>query len=252
MMSENNNEQNVVTEQNVVIEQNGEPNLPSFQLSPEELLIQMRLKEENKNPYICVINKKLKALNKKLNKLQKWEQLKKSGKELDQNQLESLETLKSHQKKVSHFEELKKNFMQIWENQKQNDPSKLLFSLIHAISVESKAPIEKYAAQYTRLSRFREMLFKEATGFLDYQSSVDNSVSLLQKFVENSDSIAFDEVTFKQLRVDLQETSVGINGKFYFEQQKIKKQEKIRIKEQQENEKKQLEQEQKNLEQKKR
>ena len=117
--------------------------------------------------------------------------------------------------------------------------------MIQAIAVESKAPNDKFAAQHTRLTKFKEMLFVEANGFLEYQNAVDNSISLLQRFVENSESFAFDDVTFKQLRIDLHETSSGINGFARSEQQKIKKLEKIRIKEQEENEKKQKEQQQK-------
>ena len=114
MMSENNNESNINIEQTGDNSTQATPQ--SFQLSPEELLNQQRLREENRNPYIAAINKKLKLMNKKLLKLQKLEQLKKAGKELNQSQLESLDSLKSHQKKVSHFDELKKNFVQIWEN----------------------------------------------------------------------------------------------------------------------------------------
>ena len=113
-MSENNNESNINIEQTGDNSTQATPQ--SFQLSPEELLNQQRLREENRNPYIAAINKKLKLMNKKLLKLQKLEQLKKAGKELNQSQLESLDSLKSHQKKVSHFDELKKNFVQIWEN----------------------------------------------------------------------------------------------------------------------------------------
>jgi len=75
------------------------PQQPSFQLSPLEQQQLQKLKEENKNPYIFAINKKLKAINKKLSKLKKLEELQKSGKELNKTQLESLDTIKIHQKK---------------------------------------------------------------------------------------------------------------------------------------------------------
>jgi len=127
-MSDNNNNTNIeqnggdnnnnnTTNQDSIISTNPQvQQLPSFQLSPTELQQLQRLKEENKNPYIFAINKKLKAINKKLSKLQKLEQLQKSGKELNKTQLESLDRIKSHQKKINHFDDLKKNYIQIWDS----------------------------------------------------------------------------------------------------------------------------------------
>eukprot|EP01091_Cochliopodium_minus_P013969 TRINITY_DN463_c1_g1_i1.p1 TRINITY_DN463_c1_g1~~TRINITY_DN463_c1_g1_i1.p1 ORF type:complete len:292 (-),score=106.31 TRINITY_DN463_c1_g1_i1:68-943(-) len=238
-MSDNNNTN--IEQNNENNTQESTPQQPTFILSPLEQQQLQRLKEENKNPYIFAINKKTKAINKKLSKLKKIEELHKSGKELNKTQLESYDRIKPLQKKLSHFEDLKKNYIQIAENQKKNDPSILLFSLIQAIAVESKAHNDKFALQHTRLTKFRDLLFQEATGFSDFQKSVDNSNSLLQRFVESSETIAFDEITFKQLRTDLLDTTLGINGMAQFEISKNKQLEKKRIKEQEELEKKQKE-----------
>ena len=85
---------------------------PVPQLSEKELLLIQRLKEESKNPYIAPLNKKLKALGKKLKNIEKIEQLKKTGKELNSSQTEALNGKKTTEKELAFFEDLKKGYLQ--------------------------------------------------------------------------------------------------------------------------------------------
>jgi len=209
------------------------------QLSEKELQNIQRIKEENKNPYIASINKKIKILVKKLKNTEKLEQLKKSGKDLDSSQIESLNNRKVTEKELAYFEELKKGYLVTWENQKQNDPLKLMFQLVHSIPIELKVQNNKFAAQTERLAKFRDQVLAEPSALTEFNESVKKSSSAFQKFVEHSEEIAFDEVTFKQLRTDLHEITSGINGIIQFklsEQEKKRKQEQ-RLKEQEEKKK---------------
>jgi len=103
-----------------------------------------------------------------------------------------------------------------------------MFQLFHAITVELKVPNQKFAVQTERLNKFKELLLTEPATFMDFPGALNNSTSLFQKFLESSEEVAFEEVTFKQLKADLQEISTGINGFIQFklyEQEKKKKQE---------------------------
>jgi len=198
------------------------------QLSEKELQQMQKVKEENKNPYLAQLNKRIKALGKKIKNIEKIEEQRKSGKELVAAQIEAINNRKVTEKEISHFEELKKTYLQVWEQQKQNDPVKIMFQLVHGITVELKVGNQKFAAQTERLNKFRLLLFTEPATFMDFPSATNNSNSLFQKFLDSSEEIAFEEVTFKQLKADLQEINAGINGFIQFklhEQEKKKKQE---------------------------
>jgi len=167
-------------------------------------------------------------LGKKIKNIEKIEEQRKQGKELIAAQLEAVNNRKVTEKEISHFEELKKAYLQVWEQQKLNDPVKILFQLTHGIAVELKVPNQKFAAQTERLNKFRQLLFTEPATFMEFSSSINNSNSLFQKFLDSSEEIAFDEVSFKQLKSDLQEINTGINVLIQFkinEQEKKKKQE---------------------------
>ena len=106
-----------------------------------------------------------------------------------------------------------------------------MFQLVHSIPIELKVTNNKFAAQTERLVKFRDLLQAEPPTYMEFAGSVNHSTSLFQRFVENSEEVAFDTFTFKQLRNDLNEITSGINGLIQLKQAEAEKKRKQEQKE---------------------
>jgi len=122
-----------------------------------------KVKEENKNPYLAQLNKRIKALGKKIKNIEKIEEQRKSGKELVAAQIEAINNRKVTEKEISHFEELKKTYLQVWEQQKQNDPVKIMFQLVHGITVELKSRQSKICCTNRKIEQVQTTLVHRAS-----------------------------------------------------------------------------------------